>query len=110
MHYFSIVFTNFKKPCVNFVCSFGRNRKLLGNFEKILKIFDENSMEKLNFFIFIFENLLLKIEPLEITPFYYNNFFGFGGGIFPLSPWPLGGGVYITVQGVTSQYKYDKNK
>ena len=57
------------------------NRKLLRNFEKILKIFDENSIEKLNFyFIFILENLLLKIEPSEITPF-----FGFGGGGFPFT-------------------------
>ena len=66
-------------------------RKLLGNFEKILKFFDENSIENLNFFIFyfyFFENLLLKIEPSEITPFFYNKFFGFGGGgNFPLPPW-----------------------
>ena len=68
-------------------------RKLLGNFEKILKIFDENSIEKLNFyfilflfFILFFENLLLKIEPSEITPVFYNNFFGFGGGISPFPP------------------------
>ena len=65
--------------------------KLLGNFEKILKFFDENSIEKLNFlffFIFFFENLLLKIELSEITPFFYINFFGFGvgGGISPLPP------------------------
>ena len=39
------------------------------------------------FFIF-FENLLLKIELSEITPFFYNNFFGFGGGEFPpFPPW-----------------------
>ena len=55
--------------------------KLLGNFEN----FDENSIEKLTFYlIFILENFLLKIEPSEITPFFYNNFFRFGG-IFPLS-------------------------
>ena len=64
--------------------------KLLGNFEKILKFFDENSLEKLNFlFLFFFENLLLKIELSEITPFFYNNFFGFvGGGDFPPFPHP----------------------
>ena len=56
-------------------------RKLLGNFEKI---FDEISIEKLHFY-FILENLLLKIEPSEITPFFYNNFSVSGG--FPLSPW-----------------------
>ena len=45
---------------------------------------------KIEFFIFYFflENLLLKIELSEITPFFYNNFFGFvEGGISPLSPW-----------------------
>ena len=68
-------------------------RKLLGNFEKILKIFDENSWIFILFFFFIlffilfFENLLLKIEPSKITPVFYNNIFGFGGGDFPLPPW-----------------------
>ena len=58
----------------------------LGNFEKILKNFDENSIENLKFyFIFILEKLLLKIEPFQITPFFYT-FSGFGG-ISPLSPW-----------------------
>ena len=65
--------------------------KLLGNFEKILKFFDENSIEKLNslfffYFLFFFENLFQKIELSEITPFFYNNFFGFGGGEFPPFP------------------------
>ena len=88
MQYFSIFFKTFNKPLLIF-CAFGQKRKLFGNFETILKIFDENSMEKLNFyfiFIFILETLLQKIEPSEITPFFYNNFFGFGGG-FPPSPW-----------------------
>ena len=62
---------------------------MLGNFEKILNIFDENSFEKLNFFIFnvfeilFFENLLLKIDPSEITPVFYNIFMGVWGGDFP---------------------------
>ena len=62
----------------------------MGNFEKTLKISDENSIEKLNFlflfFIFV-KNLLLKIEPSEIPPFFYNNSFGFRSGI---SPFPNG--------------------
>ena len=38
--------------------------------------------------ILFFENLLLKIEPSEITPVFYNNFFRFRGrGNFPFSPW-----------------------
>ena len=41
----------------------------------------------MEFFIF-FENLLLKIELSEIRPFFYNIFFGFGGGgNFSLPPW-----------------------
>ena len=60
--------------------------KLLGNFEKILKFFDENSISFLFLFFIFFENLLRKIELSEITPFFYNNFFGLGGGISPLSP------------------------
>ena len=67
--------------------------KYLGNFEKILKLFDEISIEKLFFLFFyfyyfnFFENLLLKIELSEITPFFNKNFFGFGGGgEFPPSP------------------------
>ena len=39
------------------------------------------------FLILFFENLLLKIEPSEITPFFYNNLFRFrGGGIPPFPP------------------------
>ena len=52
----------------------------------MLKIFDENSMEKLNFyylFIFILENLLLKLEPSEIEPLFYSNFIGFGRNFHP---------------------------
>ena len=51
MHYFSIFFKKSNKPCVNF-SRFWTKNKLLGNFEKILKIFDENSIEKLKFYLF----------------------------------------------------------
>ena len=37
-----------------FLARLDEKPKLLGNFLKILKFFDENSIEKLNFFIFIF--------------------------------------------------------
>ena len=69
--------------------------KLLGNFEKISKFSDENDIEKLNFSFYFFENLLLKIEPSEIKPFFYNYFFGLGRGVsrFPLAT-PLPGGAY----------------
>ena len=59
--------------------------KLLENFVKMKKVFDQHSIEKLNFLLFL-EKLLPKAEPSEITSFFYNNFFfGFGGiSLFPL--------------------------
>ena len=54
----------FSKNLTNRALLFARldENTWLGNFGKVLKIFDENSIEKLNFyFIFILENLLLKI-------------------------------------------------
>ena len=69
---------NFKNPALIFA-RLDEKYKVLGNFEKILKFFDINSLEKLNFYLCL-EKLLLKIEPSEITSFFYNNFFNFGGG------------------------------
>ena len=74
----------------------------VGNFEKFLKIFDENSMEKLYFSIFC-ENLLLKIETSEITSLFYNNFFRFGG-FKPPTPLP----AYATVLESTNYLKSEK--
>ena len=54
-------------------------------FEKALKTFDENSIEKLNLNLFC-EKLLPKIEPTEITSFFNNNLFHFGGGNVPYVP------------------------
>ena len=86
MHYFSIFLEKINKPCVSFLCLDEKTQNFV-NFEKILKIFDENSIENFNFnFIFIFENFLQKIEPSKITPFFYNNFFRFRGGDLPPSP------------------------
>ena len=99
-----------------FFASLDENHKLLGKFGKFSKIFDKNSIEKLNFSRFLekfcrfiqkeimsillwwmslslstagneltcFYNrtaeLLLKIEPSQITSFFYNNFSCLGGG------------------------------
>ena len=85
-----IILAYFSKDLTKNALIFARldeKRKYLGNFEKVLKVFDENSIEKLNFyfiFIFILVNLLLKIEPSEITPF-STTIFCFGG----ISPFPL---------------------
>ena len=70
-----------------FFARLDEKHQLLGNFEKILKTFDKNSIGKLNFQR-VLEKLLLKIEPSEITPFFYNNSFDFGGGDVPcVPPW-----------------------
>ena len=45
------------------------DKKLFVKFEIILKILDENVIEKLNFIILL-ENVLLKIVRLEIIPFF----------------------------------------
>ena len=64
---------------------------LLGNFEKILKHFDENSIEKLNFyFIFnlTFRKFVTKNRALGTNTIFLQQFFLFGGGgDFPPSPW-----------------------
>ena len=90
MRYLNIFFKKFNKPCINFSRVWTKY-KLLEIFEKFLKFFDENSIEKLSFFLFFIiyflENLLLKIEPSEITPFFYNNFSVSGGGFPPFPPW-----------------------
>ena len=49
MHYFSIFFKIFYQACVNFSRFWNENTNCLENFENILKIFDENAIEKLNF-------------------------------------------------------------
>ena len=87
MHYFSIFFQkNLTNHALNF-CAFRRKRKLLGNFEKILKIFDENSIGKWNLFIFYFYfgKFVTKNRAFGNNTIFYNNFFGFGG-ISHISP------------------------
>ena len=85
----------------SFFARLDEKHKLLGNFEKILKFFDENSLVNLNFlflFSIFFENVLLKIELSEIAPSSYINIFGFGGRAeFSPSPWlgPWFGVLYI---------------
>ena len=67
-------------------------RKLLGNFEKLLKIFDENSIEKLNFnfnfiFNFIFRKSDTKNRAFRNNTILLQQFFRFPGvGEFPPSP------------------------
>ena len=68
MHYYSIFLKIFNKPCVKPLGIWTKNANCWKIFRKLSKVFDENSQEKLNFFIFILENMLVEIEPSEITP------------------------------------------
>ena len=58
MHYFSIFFKNLTTHALIFR-GFGR-KTLLGSFEKSLKIFNEDSIEKLNFQLFLEKELLVQ--------------------------------------------------
>ena len=63
--------------------------KLLGNSEKILKVFDEIFLWKWNFyFLFIFfKKFVTKNRAFRNSTIFYNKFFRFrGGGNFPLPP------------------------
>ena len=61
-------------------CTFGRNPQLVGRF---LKVLDENSIDKVNLFLFL-GMVAAEIETSEITSFFYNNSFRFaGGGVNP---------------------------
>ena len=73
----------FMKPCVNFSRVWTKNTNF-GDFWENLENFWWKFYRKIVFYIFIFlENFLRKIEPSEITPFFY--IFSVGGG-FPPSP------------------------
>ena len=90
MHYFCIFLKNSNKSFVNFLGVWTKNPnfwEILRKFWKFLmKILLKNWIFIL-FFILFFENLLLKIEPSEITPVFYNNFSVSGGNFPPFPPW-----------------------
>ena len=74
----------------HFFARLDEKQKLFGNFEKILKFFDEISIEKLNFFcIFIFfRKFVTKNRAFGNNTIFIQQFFSIsGGGEFPpISP------------------------
>ena len=88
MDYFSRFFTKFKKPCVNFLRVWTKN-EIVGKF---WEIFDENSIEKLNFFYFLliifyfFRKFVIKNRAFGNNFQQLQQFFRFRGGGFPLPP------------------------
>ena len=77
MHYFSIFFNKFNKPCVNFFTRLDERRILLGNFEKI---FDENFIEKLNFYFIFIGKFVTKNRAFGNNTIFLQQFFRFLGG------------------------------
>ena len=75
----------------HFFARLDEKQKLFGNFEKILKFFDEISIEKLNFFcIFIFfRKFVTKNRAFGNNTIFIQQFFRFRGvGNFPpFRPW-----------------------
>ena len=75
----------------SFFSRLDEKHKLLGNFEKILKFFDKNSLEKLNFLFFyfyflFFPKFVTKNRAFGNNTIFLQQFFRFGGGDFHLSP------------------------
>ena len=87
MHYFSIFFEEINKTCVNISCVWTKNTNRQEFFEKMLKIYDENSIEKLHFNQF--QKSLTKNRAFGNSIFFLQQFFMFRGGKFPTPPFPL---------------------
>ena len=94
MHYFSYFSKQINKPCVNFLRVWTKNANCWEILRKIRKIFDENSIEKLNFnFIFNFilnfivRKFVIKNRAFGNNTNFLQQFFRFRGG--GISPFPL---------------------
>ena len=74
MQYFRLFYKDTSKRALN-SHAFGRKTQLVG---EILRDFNENSIEKLNFYLFLW-NSVARIERSEIRSFFYNKLFQFWG-------------------------------
>ena len=64
----------------SFFARLDEKHKLLGNFEKILKFFDENSIEMLNFYLFLGKDVAKNIAFGNNIIFLHFFLFEGGGG------------------------------
>ena len=87
MHYFSLFFKKISKLCVKFLSVWTKNTIGLEIFEKILKIFDENSIEKFNFYLFL-GKVVAKTTAFGNNIVFLQQFFRFGRGFEPPNPPP----------------------
>ena len=87
MHYFSLFFKIISKPCVKLLRVWTKNTIGWEYFEKILKIFDDNSIEKLNFYLFL-GKVVAKNRGFGNNIIFLQQFFRIrgGGGWTPVSP------------------------
>ena len=82
MHYYSLFYTKFYKPCVNCSLVWTKNTPCWKAFEKVLKVKDENSIENLTFGLVDAKNRAFGNNIIFLQQFFFN----FGGGTFPVSP------------------------
>ena len=102
MFYFRLFCKKISKPCVKFSRVWTINTIVWGEFEKILKTFDDNSMEKLNFYLFL-GKVVAKNRNVGNNIIFLQHFFrlGGGGGLNPPYPppcvrhWSLGKDAFI---------------
>ena len=66
--------------------AFGRYIQSVGKFWENFKFLDKNSLEMLNIYLFL-ENLLLQIEPSDVSSFFQHFFQILVGGRSRCSPW-----------------------
>ena len=87
-HYFSLFFIKISKLCVKFLRVWTKNTTGWESYEKILEIVDENSIEKLNFYLFM-GKLVAKNRAFGNNIIFLQQFFpgSWGGGVE--SPPPL---------------------
>ena len=79
MQYFRLCYKDTSKPCIKLSRVWTKNTTGWGNFEKILKSFNENSIEKLNFYLF-WEIFLLQ-RGIRNTIIFLQQFFRFRRGL-----------------------------
>ena len=86
MIYFRIFFEKIKNSVLKFPHIWTKHTICRGNFDKTLKIFDENSIEKLNFYQ-VLGRVVAKKWALGNNISFLQQFFPVrGGGLKPLSP------------------------
>ena len=76
--YFRLICKNISQPRVKFSRVWTKNTIIWGNFEKIFKILDENSMEKSNFYLF-FGKSVAKNRNFGNNIIFPQHFFRYGG-------------------------------